>query len=245
MNTPCYLVNATLHKNSESVYQLLSRYRAIYVRDRKSLAELNDAGLTGQYVPDLTFAGASEYGAQGNYSGCVIDSAVKEDRAALSAYAKENNLPYRSMIVARPGNAKFLRSPRPYVKNIYHWLKSERKISLNPDSYISYLRQYKLVVTGRYHTVTMCVKNKIPFVALESNTPKVNSLLHDIFSDAHRSMTMDDVKKIDLNKGIQFSEKEIESINTFCTDAESSIKKMIKGISVDIASIRSASYRYD
>lgn len=241
MATPCYLVNATLHKNSPRVYELISHYRAVYVRDQKSLQELNAAGVAGKYVPDLTFAGDSKAPAKAVKGACVIDSAVKEDSAALKDYAEEQKIPFRSMIVARPGNAKFIRSPRPYVKNVYRWLKSERRISTDPDAYISYLREHSLVITGRYHTVTMCVKNQIPFVALESNTPKVNSLLTDIFSDASRSMKMDDVKEV---RELPFSDQEVHDIEMFCDMAKQAIQLMIRSIATDIASDKVNNYSY-
>jgi len=244
MDTPCYLLNATLHKNSPRVYELISHYRAVYVRDQKSLQELNEAGLAGKYVPDLTFAGDSKAPAKATTGACVIDSAVKEDSAALKAYSEDKKIPFRSMIVARPGNAKFIRSPRPYVKNVYRWLKSERRVSTDPDTYILYLRDHSLVITGRYHTVTMCVKNQIPFVALESNTPKVNSLLNDIFSNDLRSMTMTEVEKLEPLTGKPFSDQEIESMEAFCDMARDSIRSMIRNIAADIRSEKLNDYSY-
>lgn len=244
-NIPCYLINATLHKNSDRTYRLLSAYRAIYVRDQRSLHELNKAGLPGKYVPDLTFAGGSKDPSPGGNGTCVIDSAVKEDYVELKNYAEQFKLPFRSMIVARPGNAKFLRSPRPYVKNIYRWLKSERKISTNPDSYIEFLRNYDLVLTGRYHTVTMCIKNQVPFVALESNTPKVNSLLLDVYNSSGRSMTIEEFKQ-DSDKGkYLFSNTEIKSMTDFCQHAEVSIHLMLKKISEDIRFGKGSEYCYE
>jgi hypothetical protein len=77
------------------------------------------------------------------------------------------------MIVARQWNAKFLRSPRFYVKNIFKYLKHDRKLSTELSVYINYLRSYCLVITGRYYTVSMCLKNKIPFIAIDSNTLKI------------------------------------------------------------------------
>lgn len=244
LSTPSYLINSTLHKNPDSAYQLLSHYRAIYVRDQRSLNELNQAGLKGAYVPDLTFAGQGLSLPLGKLKGCVIDSAIKEDTAKLKLYAEQQGFDFRSMIVARPENAKFLRSPRPYVKNVYRWLSGEYKVSTDPDSYIQYLKQHQLVVTGRYHTVTMCIKNEIPFVALESNTPKVNSLLNDVFGHSDRSLTLEQIESSDLSNGLAFSEADTHAMRSFCQSARDNIHSMIADIKADIESPRTTDFDY-
>jgi len=245
LNTPCYLINATLHRNSARTYQLISSYRAIYVRDKRSLHELQSAGLAGQYVPDMTFAGNASLSKVKASGVCVIDSAIKEDSAFLAEFAESKKLTFRSMIVARPGNAKFLRSPRPYIKNIIRWMCGEYRIPTDPDFYIEFLKQHRLVITGRYHTVTMCVKNRIPFVALESNTPKVDSLLNDIFGGSDRSTPIEDIVKIDLEEVQGFSEVELSQIDIFCEDARFAIRNMVEHIAEDVVSDRNHEYIYE
>jgi polysaccharide pyruvyl transferase WcaK-like protein len=246
LKVPCYLLNATLHKNTAAAYQSLGRARAIYVRDRGSLKELQEfGGLTGAYVPDLTFA--SNVSHSGDRSECdrtlVIDSAVKEDSRFLEAYASDNGFDFRSMVVARPSNARFLRSPRPWVRNVIKWLKSDRKLATDAGSYIRYLRGYGMVITGRYHTVTMCLKNRIPFIALESNTPKVRYLLTDVLGEAGRSLTVSDLTSGIPERLRSFNEKELEAITLFTADAEVAIESMIADICNDIS--RGAQGRYE
>lgn len=244
LKTPCYLINATLHKNSAAAYQSLSSLRAIYVRDKGSLAELQNAGLEGRYVPDLTFARNRNYGTQQGEGVCVIDSAIREDSEQLQAYALAHDYPFRSMIVARPSNARFLRSPRPWVKNVIRWLKGDRHVSVEPTDYIRYLRGFGMVVTGRYHTVTMCLKNRIPFICLESNTPKVRYLLQDVMGDTSRSLSMPVLQQADLSAYSTFSAEELESIDQFTMTAEKAIKEMIATIIRDAGSGCQGNYRF-
>lgn len=247
LKVPCYLLNATLHKNTAAAYQSLGRARAIYVRDRGSLKELQEfGGLTGAYVPDLTFA--SNVSHSGDRSECdrtlVIDSAVKEDSRFLEAYASDNGFDFRSMVVARPSNARFLRSPRPWVRNVIKWLKSDRKLATDAGSYIRYLQGYGMVITGRYHTVTMCLKNRIPFVALESNTPKVRYLLTDVLGEAGRSLTASTVQSGIPESLRRFSKKELQAISIFTAEAEVAIQAMIADICNDISSGAEGRYEY-
>lgn len=246
LKTPSYLINSTLYKNNAKEYQKLNDYRAIYVRDKGSLQELEDHNLTGKYVPDLTFAkNKREYPELlPMRNAVVIDSAIKQDNPVLESFAEKNKIPFKSMIVARPGNAKFLRSPRPYAKNIIKYLKQDRKISRSPSAYINYLRDNRLVVTGRYHTVSMCLKNKIPFVAIDSNTPKIRYLLNDALGKTDRNIKITELSELNIYDEKGFSDNEIERMNVFLQSAEKMIDVMISNIINDIKTKQLDKYIY-
>jgi polysaccharide pyruvyl transferase WcaK-like protein len=246
LKTPCYLINSTLYENDAEEYEKLKEYRAIYVRDRGSLQELEAHNLEGEYVPDLTFAKNkhqySEY--LPTQDAVVIDSVIKKDNPVLISFSEKNNIPFRSMIVARPSNAKFLRSPRPYIKNIIKYLKQDRHYSTSISSYINYLRKYRLVVTGRYHTVTMCIKNKIPFVAIDSNTPKIRYLLADALGHTDRNIKITALDGLSIIDGKEFSDFEIEKMNVFLHTAEEMIDSMISSVLKHIKSKKTDKYHY-
>jgi polysaccharide pyruvyl transferase WcaK-like protein len=236
LKTPSYLINATLYQNDIQEYEKLRAYRAIYVRDKGSLSELESFGLSGKYVPDLTFAHNEQ-----KYSELkpikdtvVIDSAIKKDNPILKNFANINGFPFKSMIVARSANAKFLRSPRPYVKNIFNYLISDWKLSTSPGEYINYLRQYNLVITGRYHTVSMCIKNKTPFIAIDSNTPKIRYLLENVLGHTDRNIKITELDNLNSSQSKEFSDVEIGKINLFIRSSEEMIDSMIFNIVRDI-----------
>jgi polysaccharide pyruvyl transferase WcaK-like protein len=169
LKTPSYLINVIFYKSKALENEKLREYRTIYVRDKGSLKELESFSLSVKYVPDLSFVNNASKNVQRQSTKyiVVIDRAIKEDNLILKDCAKINEFSFKSMIIARQGNAKFLRSPRFYVKNIFKYLKHDRKLSTEPSVYINYLRSYCLVIIGRYHTVSMCLKNKIPFIAID------------------------------------------------------------------------------
>lgn len=246
LSTPCYLINATLYKNDAAEYAKLKSYRAIYVRDKGSLEELKSFNLEGQYVPDLTFAANSRAYSELNPSNdvVVVDSAIKQDNPVLREFAHKNAFPFKSMIVARRRNAKFIRSPRPYVKNILKYLASDRKLSTAPSFYIQYLRDHRLVITGRYHTVSMCIKNKIPFIAIDSNTPKIRYLLTDAIGETKRNIEISQLEKIDLAENFDYSSDELNKMSQFVRMAEERIDNMISHIINDIDTDQSIKYCY-
>ena len=246
LKTPSYLINATLYKNDAEEYKKLNEYRAIYVRDKGSLEELNSFELEGRYVPDLTFAANSrDYPELKTTRDIVIvDSAIKQDNSVLKEYSLRNGFPFKSMIVARRRNAKFIRSPRPYIKNIIKYLASDRKISTQPSAYIQYLRDHSLVITGRYHTVSMCIKNKIPFIAIDSNTPKIRYLLADALGETNRNIKISELEQINLTQRYEYSDDELMKMNLFIQTSEKMIDDMIAHIVRDVESDHTNKYCY-
>jgi hypothetical protein len=246
LKTPSYLINATLYKNDAEEYKKLKEYRAIYVRDKGSLAELKSFGLEGRYVPDLTFAANSQdYPELIATKGVVIvDSAIKQDNSVLKEFSQRNAFPFKSMIVARRRNAKFIRSPRPYIKNILKYLASDRKISTKPSSYIQYLRNHLLIITGRYHTVSMCIKNRIPFIAIDSNTPKIRYLLTDALGETKRNIKISELDQINLTQSYEYSDDEFLKLNQFIHTAENMIDDMIAHVVRDVKSDHVNKYCY-
>ena len=233
-----YLINATLFQNEASEYQSMKSYRQIYVRDKSSLQELESFGLKGQYIPDLTFA-------KNNYhfdniadidkaEACVIDSALKSEVPFLKHFCRQRGYAFRSMVVARLSNVNFFKSPRPFVKNLFKWLVEDRYTSTKLYNFIEFLKLHRLVITGRYHTVTMCIKQQIPFIAFESNTPKVSFLLNDIFESTERVVPMRTIEQLSIEDRAQFSVTELGQMQQFVTAAETAISEMIESIVNDI-----------
>ncbi|CCK74274.1 conserved hypothetical protein [Oleispira antarctica RB-8] len=246
LKTPSYLINATLYKNDAKEYEKLKEYRAIYVRDKGSLEELNSFKLEGRYVPDLTFAANNRDYLELNATQgvVVIDSAIKQDNIVLKEFSQRNGFPFKSMIVARRKNAKFIRSPRPYIKNILKYLTSDRKISTSPTTYIQYLRDHRLVITGRYHTVSMCIKNRIPFIAIDSNTPKIRYLLADALGETKRNIQLSELEQIKLTERYEYSDEELIKLSRFIHTSEEMIDGMIAHIVNDVESDRTKKYCY-
>lgn len=238
-----YLINATLFQNEASEYGSMKSYKQIYVRDKSSLAELQRFGLQGRYIPDLTFA-KNDYQFEelietAKADACVIDSALKSELPFLKHFCRQRGYAFRSMVVARLSNVNFFKSPRPFVKNVFKWLTEDRHTSIQPKDFIQFLRSHRLVITGRYHTVTMCIKQQIPFIAFESNTPKVSFLLNDIFGNADRVVPMRNIEQLPVENWAHFSEAERQQMQQFVSAAERAISTMIESIVDDINTAKS------
>jgi len=227
LNVPAFLINSTLYANEASLNEYLKLYDAIYVRDRASHESLSAAGIENHFVPDMTFALSSNLVHAYDKPLCVVDSVMQSDLPKLKRFSKENAADYCSMIVARPSNYSPWKKTRRFILESIKWFFKEKDRSLDPTDFEAYLGQYQLIVTGRYHTVTMCLKNKVPFVAIESNTPKISYLLKEVFGDTSRVISIDSLENLDIQRWNQFSDEEVSAIDAFLEKAELDNKKMI------------------
>lgn len=231
----CYLVNATLFNNTADAYQQLKFYRSIYVRDQASLVELKEHGCQGQWVPDLTFYGSLDfdYGATAVKGVCVTDNTLRPMAKRLKSYARKKGFTYVTMSLAHPRNKPFWKSPRTFIKNTWRWYFVDRHRSAEPQAYINYLKQFELVITGRFHTVTMCLKHRIPFIAIASNTPKIQHLLEDVLGQKDRSVSIEEVESDRFSEDCGFSDLEVKAINGFLSDAQRKINSAFASIKND------------
>ena len=231
----CYLINATLFNNTADAYQQLQFYRSVYVRDQASLAELKKNGCDGRWVPDLTFYGATDFYEREKpvKSVCVTDNTLRPIAKRLKNYAQKKGFTYVTMSLAHPRNKPFWKSPRTFVKNTWNWYFRDRHRSSQPQAYIDFLQQFELVITGRFHTVTMCLKHRIPFIAIASNTPKIDHLLEDVFGQKDRSVSIQEVESDSLSEDYSFSAIELEKISEFLSDTQRKIDSVFSSIKVD------------
>ncbi|MDR9500083.1 MAG: polysaccharide pyruvyl transferase family protein [Hydrogenovibrio sp.] len=220
LKRPCYLINATLYANEDSCIAHLNDFDEIYVRDRASFETLTQQGVAARLVMDLTFAFEPSVPYQPE-SGriCVVDSVMQTDVPWLKKFKKHWQCPYRSMVVARPDNYSFWKRPRKTIVETVKWFFRDRNRSLDPAEFETFLSGCELVVTGRYHTVTMCLKNKIPFVALESNTPKISFLLKEVFGHTDRVMPSKSLLTLNPQDWASFSKEEAMAMDRFLHQA--------------------------
>lgn len=73
-------------------------------------------------------------------------------------------------ILRRLRKFDFINPPRPEYQM--------RQVSELPD-FLNTIRNAKMVVTGRFHVVAMCIMLRVPFIATSSNSHKIEGLLED------------------------------------------------------------------
>lgn len=166
---PAYLINAALFDNSAALYRDLSRYDAVYVRDGESQAAALAHGIPAERVPDLSFDGVAAMSPRATTrSGVLITDSVHDAQSGqLAALARETDFLWHPM--------------RRRVALPFAWMREA-----GAHRFVRRLRASEWVLTGRFHAVTFCIATGTPFLAMSSNTRKVEALLLDVFGNLRR-----------------------------------------------------------
>jgi hypothetical protein len=210
LNVPAFLVNATIFAIDGRAAENLRAFTRIWVRDSASQSELSQYGIPSEVAPDL--AVTASFPAQNARNGiCGTDSVSAEVTAAIEQRCRREGWPYRPMKWQRKGQ------PTP-------------KVIPTPADYASYLSAHRLVMAGRYHAVCFCLATRTPFVAADSNTPKISSLLHDVFGSNRRVVTLHEIESAKLDRFAEWSPDEEEALGRFLARAERSADTMAAAI---------------
>lgn len=219
---PCFLINATLYSNKKELYQKCKYFDRIYVRDGGSLNELHAFDLDGKVVPDLTLSVARPQSMILRQGIGATDSIVKDIDRYIKRLCEQRGYQYipmakRDLEKLRPKD--FLKLDR-ITQRCRAYFKGSKIPQLDRpkdvEGFLRWLEGKELIITGRYHTVALCLLTRTPFLCFESNTPKISFLLDDVFGDTRRLMeNIGDVEKTNMDDYVVFSEYENAKIDAF------------------------------
>ncbi|HET8701271.1 MAG TPA: polysaccharide pyruvyl transferase family protein [Nitrococcus sp.] len=244
LGIPAYIINATFFANSPGFYKKIEGFRSIYVRDKASLVELHRYGVAGTHVPDLTLAFPLEEGKNHRDGIGATDSVYPEVSADLQHCSAQNDWEFQLMAARYPLHLAKITAPRKFARTLRGAIRERRfiKLTKDPKKFTDWLRSKELIITGRYHTVTTCLLTKTPFVAIESNTPKISSLLSDVFGSNRRVVhALHQLTPSETESYKKFSEEERARLDMFLGHAERGCADMIAEIKSNILASRPSS----
>lgn len=230
LGCPAFLVNASLANNGTDIYENLSHFRRVYVRDRRSEADLRSHGVPSECVPDLSFGWAgSPRKARERVGYLSLGSVVSEVESAMNALdgfvaLEKGQIFYRRDCVGRLERL----SEKWGLDTCSRIRRANRRLAVG--SFLKRLATHRLVITGRFHGVAACLLTKTPFVCVESNTHKISALLTDVFGDTARLIPVSDLQQINLTKYDFWDERELRSIDYYLAKARLDAHKMIDQI---------------
>lgn len=174
IGVPSVLLNSTIDEIDRTVADNIDCFDQVYVRENHSQSVLSQFGVASSVVPDLTVM-VPYRPSNGREGICATDNVRIESKREIRARCGRDGWPYRSMVWK--GLTEFDQDPADDAR-----LENALKFA-------DFLSGHELVVTGRFHTVTLCVATQTPMVAVESNTPKISAFLHDVLGSARRVVT--------------------------------------------------------
>jgi hypothetical protein len=209
LGVPAILLNATLFRNEDRIYDDLRSFSGVFVRDGSSGRELKEKGIEHDVLPDLTFAFDLPSMEPLRKGICVTDSRLKSVTDLLAQFSDRRGYPIQAI---REGRARGVQRFLPGLRQ--------------RTSFAEFLAKHELAITGRFHGVTTCLLTRTPFIAIESNTPKIANLLNDVFATTSRLTDIRQIENLDLWHYAFWSSDELECVDLYCSSARQRIDAM-------------------
>lgn len=243
----CFLVNATYESNDESYRSFLECFDGIFVRESLSKKELKKIGIDSMVVPDLTFDldfSGAKASTKDKSSIYVTDSVLSNVRTRLSDYAADNELDLLSIFKKNNSQVRLSKRITRIVSNnnttdimgkTYQILKEQFTVkNKQPETiyssshieYAEFIAKAQLVLCGRFHAMCYCMISQTPFLAISSNSHKVEGTLTDAGIDLDgRLIELTDLGKINL-QDYKFNSEELDNLSDYKMQASKKIRSM-------------------
>ncbi|MGA1831842.1 polysaccharide pyruvyl transferase family protein [Rhizobium wenxiniae] len=201
---PVVLINTLYQENPATWGRYLDQMALIATRDSWSAEVVREQiGRQVTFVPDLSLA----EGMVAEHSGkreilTIGDSVSKEISRELLAiaatYPEARLLPITTTIKAsKPHFPQPLKAMREaYIRlHAANFAKRHGNVLFNKTEadFIYDLKRSYLHVTGRFHSICFCLFTQTPFLALDSNSWKIEALLNDLDLGKNRLITLTDL----------------------------------------------------
>ncbi len=229
--TPVALINALYQDNPADWAKLLGGCALVSARDPESAREIAAAcpGVALRHVPDLSLcAGAAPQ--PGPRCKLIVGDAVRiGTRRALALAARR--LGADQILPTKTRHGHFWRMPivgaalRRIVGAGYSGVSpfgrgAAMTLARDEAAYLASLGQASLHLTGRFHAVCLSLVTGTPFLAVGSNSWKIEALLDDAGLGRDRIVTVDDLASMtSTDTERPFSKAETDCIVAFLARA--------------------------
>ncbi len=192
LNVPLALINSIADTLEPEVLTILAEFDVINVRETRSQAYLAEKDIEAAAVPDFSLSRPFSASAHSRQGGIVIDSVVAEASIELQQTAQALDWHWLSM------QPPLTRGRFPRVQKALRKLGAEQlpfvKSKSDPDRVLNFLAGHAQAVTGRFHGQMFCLLTHTPFFGIESNTHKITSSCIDVFGNAERVKSLQDLR---------------------------------------------------
>jgi polysaccharide pyruvyl transferase WcaK-like protein len=248
LGIPSFLINCTYQQNPLHYKNHLEMFSGIYVREHLSQKELDNLDVKCRLVPDLTLA-ASPMSTASNRRGIgITDSTFVELSKRMLTAAIHNEWEFLPVLRAHrfekaivPIELLRLMKFKVY-RALYggpvnagrvdsdYLLQRNNYIRISTRAYIESIMGKQLIVTARFHAMCFCLLTETPFLALKSNSHKIESMLADIGLDSER-MVDEQILDGPINPlAYAFSSQEIGKLRSYVQTARQEITNMFDSI---------------
>lgn len=243
-NKPIVLINATYQDNGEEIADYMKYFDLIYVRETLSKNDLERYSIKSFVVPDMTFYSKYDTSRKiiSNKIG-VTDSVyldLSEELYKTSLKKGYNYLPALTDMKLRINNIENVLRFIKYVVykaikrvlNLFGYKLNHQSIRTfyyinGYENYIKQIANLNFLIVARYHSLCFALKTNTPFVAIKSNSHKIEGMLEDMGIGQERIKSKQEIENV-INS--IFTNNELEKINNYVNLAPQRIEKMFEDI---------------
>lgn len=216
------LINALWQQNPDDWAQHAVDFDLVYCRDSRSAAELSSwLGREVGWIGDLSMFQEPDMDDQVRDGVTVSCSVHRDIEKRLASFSTSTGSVYVPVTPHIKHVSVHHRGIKRLLRKAYVQAAEKRFLAKHPNmqfvqndaEYMAELRQRDLLVTGRFHAVCMAVLAKTPFVAVMSNSWKIETLLADIGLNPERIQPVGALRVDLLDRDWSFSDSERSAIN--------------------------------
>jgi len=241
---PVFLINTVFDEQTPEIVARMRYFTGIYCRETQSVRRLAAGGVPARVCPDLTFALELPDGLAlrpGNRI-VVLDTTVASKNRKLRQFCLENELYFQPIrtsprLLSVTNSRNLIRIARfnatKYIGKLLPAIYTFSRYANAVTSSYAFLQRIAdgtlVVVAPRFHGVCFCMKVGVPFLAISSNTPKIEGML----ADAGLGDRMLDITDLDvevIKRRSFWSPEHEESRLRYLADAKGRIDRMFDDI---------------
>ncbi|MCQ1059398.1 polysaccharide pyruvyl transferase family protein [Photobacterium sp. ZSDE20] len=245
LNIPVVLINSTCQENNSEIIESIKCYDLIFVRESLSQQELAKYDIKSKVVPDMSFYSQYDLSKKATTGRTGITDSVYFDLSeklyllsleeGYEFLPAKTNSKIRKFTVnallkhAESNLFKAIRYPFYKLKLIKFKYKKIRKFYYLNDyeSYVNKIASSQFMIIARYHSLCFSLKTLTPFLALKSNSHKIEGILSDVGIESSRIVTEPDITTSEFKK---FTSEEESNILNYINEAPTKIECMFKEI---------------
>lgn len=243
---PAFLINTTYQDNPPEFKQYLDKFAAIFVREGESAKELAKIAVPSTVVPDITLSYDYQPHSERKHIG-VSDSSITPISKKLFALCRENDALFLPVLRSSKYDGVF--SLTELLRDVKFELTKLKLKLTGSEDYLQLRNLYvkksikqffdavascHAVVSGRFHVICFCILTDTPFLGIDGNSHKIQSMIKDIGLSPERIISEDSPLSISLNSFSSYSHEEMVLIKEFKFKAVNDINKMFDAISSEI-----------
>lgn len=190
LGIPAALINMSWEANSAQLISMLNDFTIVSVREFGSQRELAAAGVVARRVPDLSLFETIPPSRFRN--GVAVTDSVLPDVArrldalrgeigagALSIFHLNRSALDYLRLVRLASQVRRARGKTALPTALFEARRLAKSMVRTEVEFVHRVSQLSLLVTGRFHAVCVALSAGTPFLAVESNTHKIGSLIGD------------------------------------------------------------------